>query len=73
MEKRLKPSNMLVFLEVFELFGDEIGVLSKDLSRAVRSYGLELSIEELRDMMAYCDGSGNGEAVDTWICCRLFT
>lgn len=33
----------------------------EDLSRAVHSHGLELSVEELRDMVAYCDGNGSGE------------
>ena len=28
----------------------------------MHSFGLELSVEELRDMMTYCDGNGSGEA-----------
>ncbi|CAJ1374308.1 unnamed protein product [Effrenium voratum] len=33
----------------------------EDLTRAVRGFGLELSVEELRDMVSYCDRNGSGE------------
>ncbi|CAE7241404.1 Icl1f [Symbiodinium necroappetens] len=33
----------------------------EDLSRVVHSFGLELSVEELRDMVSFCDKNGSSE------------